>query len=97
MQREGEEHRARQRHRHAVAGLDAAFTQQPRQRHHLLTHLPIAELPGGIRQRRGIRRFRRLFSHQGAERRRRQRHAGIIDLRQLRRLVGRKQIGLCAA
>ena len=71
VQRQGQEYRTRQRHRHAIARLDAPRAKLFSQRHHLLAHLAVAKLPAAVRQRRGIRGFRRLFRHpraQGGER-----------------------------
>ena len=97
VQRQGQEHRARQGHRHAVPRLHAALTQQLRERHHLLTHLAIAELPAGVRQRRGIRGLPRLVGHQRAEGGGRQRHSGIVDRRQPGQLVGGEHLCFAAA
>ena len=97
MQRQGQEHRARQGHRHAVARLHAALTQQLRERHHLLTHLAIAELPVCIRQRWGIRSLPRLVGHQRAEGGGGQRHSGIVDRRQPGQLVGGEHLRVAAA
>ena len=81
MQRQRQEHRARQGHRHAVARLHAARAQQVCQRDHLLAHLTIAELNMRVRQRGGVRRFARLLRHQIRQRGGRQRQPGIVDAR----------------
>ena len=82
MQRQGQEHRARERHRHAVARLHAARAQQVCQRDHLLAQLAVVQFSMGIRQRGGVRRFARLLRHKIRQRGGRQRQPGIVDARQ---------------